>query len=79
MQQGFQEGTEPAAPQEGPQPAMEAEAEMQQGSSKEEGVRVPGAILCAPPSFQGSWRPDGDQEALLPKAWREEVEVWQVL
>ncbi|URE27012.1 Zinc finger protein [Musa troglodytarum] len=78
MRQRVPEGSKLAAPPPRSQPPMEAEAENQQGA-EEEGVRVPGEELRAPPPVEGARRPHRHQEALLPQARREEMEVRQVL
>lgn len=53
---------------------MEAEAEEQQGAA-EARVRVPGEGMRASSPVAGARGSDGDQEAFLQEAWREEVEV----
>ena len=78
MQQGIPEGPESAASPAGPQPAVEAAAEVKQGGAKES-VRVPRAHVRAPRPCQSFRGLDGDQEALLQEARREEVEMRQVL
>ncbi|KAL5674349.1 hypothetical protein ACJX0J_018655, partial [Zea mays] len=73
-------GPEPAAAPARAQPAVEAEAAGRgQGGAAEEGVRVPGGVVRAPRPGPRAGRPHGHQEALLPQARREEVEVRQVL
>ncbi|KAG6400821.1 hypothetical protein SASPL_137664 [Salvia splendens] len=78
LQQGLSEGSEPPAPPERAQSAVEAEAEEQQGES-EEGLRLPGAVVPPPPPVPGAGRPHRNQEALLPETRREEVEVRKML
>ena len=77
VQQGVPAGAEPAAPPARAQPPLEAEAEEPQGGPAA-GVPVPGADVRAPRPVPGAGRPHGHQEALLPQARREEVEVRQV-
>lgn len=61
MQAGIPEGAEPAdAPAEA-QGAVEAAEEGSGG--EEEGVRVPGGGVCAPPPIPRPGGPGGDQEA----------------
>lgn len=78
VQQGVPEGAESAAAPAGAQPAVEAAAEEQQGGA-EEGVPVPGAELRPPRPRPGPRRPHRNQEALLQKARREEVQVREML
>jgi hypothetical protein len=77
VQQGVPAGAEPAAAPARAQPAVEAEAEEPQGDAAA-GVPVPGADVRPPQPVAGAGRPHRDQEALLPEARREEVEVRQV-
>nr|CAD1828435.1 unnamed protein product [Ananas comosus var. bracteatus] len=82
LPQGVPAGPEPAAAPARPQPAVEAAAAGERRrrgrGGAQEGVCVPGADVRAPRGVAGARGPDGDQEALLPEARREEVEVRQV-
>ena len=78
LQQRVPERAEPTAPQERPQFALEAQAEDQQGAEAQ-GVPLPRAHLRPPRPVPRPRRPHRHQEALLPQARREEVEVREVL
>ena len=79
LRQGVPAGPEPAAAPARPQPAVEAEAEGPEPGAAAAGVPVPGADVRAPRAGPRAGRPHRHQEALLPQARREEVEVRQVL
>lgn len=78
LQQRVPTRPEPAASPARSQLAVEAPAENDQGGTQA-GLRVSRAFLRAPQPDEGSRRPHRHQEALLPEARREEVEVRAVL
>ncbi|MBC2900007.1 hypothetical protein CFC21_112760, partial [Triticum aestivum] len=77
LPQGLPARPEPAAAPARPQPAVEAAAARRRGrgGAAEAGLRVPGAGVRAPRPPARAGRPHRHQEALLPQARREEVEV----
>uniref|UniRef100_A0A453CM67 Uncharacterized protein n=1 Tax=Aegilops tauschii subsp. strangulata TaxID=200361 RepID=A0A453CM67_AEGTS len=79
VQQGVPARAEPAAAPPRPQPAVEAEAEEPEPGAAPARVPVPGADVRPPRPVPRPGRPHRHQEALLPQARREEVEVRQVL
>ena len=77
LRQGVPARPEPAAAPARPQPPLEAPAAQRQGAP-EARVRVPGEDVRPPQPVPRAGRPHRHQEALLPQARREEVEVRQV-
>jgi len=53
---------------------MEAEAKEQQRGEKES-LCLPGTLMRSPQPLKGSRGPHRNQETLLQKTWREEVEM----
>lgn len=78
LQQGFPKGPKPTTPQERPQPPVEAQAKDQQ-RGEEKGIHMPRKELRPQRPLASPGRFNRNQEAFLPKTWREKVEVREVL